>query len=293
MKIAVASGKGGTGKTTVATCLAWTARRRNRDVLYLDCDVEEPNAHLFLKPQNMERRTLTIPIPLVDESRCTSCGECDRICQFSAIIVMAGKVMTFPDMCHACGGCMLACPEKCIAEQAREVGELETGTVECGAAFVHGRLRVGEALSVPLIREVKKAAMEAGRELVILDSPPGTSCPVIATVRDSDFVLLVTEPTPFGLHDLGLAADMVRALGLPAGVVINRAGNDDGRARRFCAEHGLPVIAEIPEDRRVAEAYSRGLLPVEAVPETHQVFGDILDAAYRAAGATRSKEAAS
>ena len=180
-----------------------------------------------------------------------------------------------------------------LGEQAREVGELETGTVECGAAFVHGRLRVGEALSVPLIREVKKAAMEEGRELVILDSPPGASCPVIATVRDSDFVLLVTEPTPFGLHDLGLAADMVRALGLPAGVVINRAGNDDGRARRFCAENGLPVIAEIPEDRRVAEAYSRGLLPVEAVPETQQIFGDILDAVYRAAGAPRSKEAAS
>jgi MinD superfamily P-loop ATPase len=283
MKIAVASGKGGTGKTTVATCLAWTARQQGRDVLYLDCDVEEPNAHLFLKPDITETRKLTIPFPDVDESRCTACGECDRICQFSAIIVMGGKCMTFPDMCHACGGCMLACPEKCITEKQREVGVLETGVALGGAAFVHGLLRVGEALSVPLIREVKKAAWAQAHDLVIMDSPPGTSCPVIATVRDCDYVLLVTEPTPFGLHDLGLAADMVRALKLPTGVVINRAGGDDGLALRFCREHDLPVIAEIPEDRKVAQAYSRGLLPVEAVPETQQVFQVILAAVESAA----------
>lgn len=264
MKLAIASGKGGTGKTTLATNLAYLAARDGGWVAYVDCDVEEPNGHLFLHPQIASSRPVTTEQPRVDQTRCSHCGLCGEICRYSAIVCVGEKVLLYPELCHACGGCILVCPERAIEAAGRETGLLETGKAG-GLIFVQGRLNVGEARSAPLIRRVKAAVPEA--DLVILDAPPGTSCPVIESVRGADFVLLVTEPTPFGLNDLKLAAEMVGALGLPFGVVVNRSGVGDGQTQAWCHTQGIEVLAEIPDDRRVAESYSRGVLACENVPE--------------------------
>ncbi|HOK44879.1 MAG TPA: ATP-binding protein [Bryobacteraceae bacterium] len=264
MKIAVASGKGGTGKTTIATNLAYLAAQNGRTVAYVDCDVEEPNGHLFLKPLISSSRPIGRLHPKVDEVACIHCGLCGEICQYSAIVCVGDKVLVHPELCHACGGCVLVCRPGAITEVFRDSGRLETGSA--GAVrFVHGVLNIGEAMSTPLIRQVKAAAPEA--DLVIIDSPPGTSCPVIESVREADLVLLVTEPTPFGLNDLKLAVGMVRAMKLPFGVVVNRAGSGDAQTREYCRREGIDILSEIPDDRRVAEAYSRGLLAAEAAPE--------------------------
>lgn len=263
MTIAIASGKGGTGKTTIATNLALLAARDGRGVAYVDCDVEEPNGHLFLKPTITTSKPIGRPYPRVDEARCTHCGLCGEICRYSAIVCVGGKVLVYPELCHACGGCSLVCRAGAITETLRSTGTLETGAAGA-VAFVHGVLKIGEAMSAPLIRQVKAAAPKA--DLVFIDSPPGTSCPVIESVRGADFVLLVTEPTPFGLNDLKLAAGMVRVLGAPFGVAINRAGVGDGQTRAWCRTQGIEILGEIPDDRRVAEAYSRGIPACEAVP---------------------------
>lgn len=268
MRIAVASGKGGTGKTTVATSLALVLADAG-SVEFLDCDVEEPNAHLFLKPAIERREPIQIPVPRVDEAECTRCGRCAEVCQFKAIAVLKDTVLTFPELCHGCTGCWMLCPERAISPTGREIGAVESGWAGC-VGFHHGWLRVGEAMSPPLIRAVKRQARQA--DFTVLDAPPGTSCPVVESVKDADVVVLVTEPTPFGLHDLELAADMVAALGLPAAVVINRAGIGDGRVNDFCRSRGLPLLLEIPFDRRIAEAYSRGEPLVAALPECHATF---------------------
>jgi len=273
MRIAIASGKGGTGKTTVATNLAWVAARNGHSVAYLDCDVEEPNGHLFLKPEIASSRLIGRLHPAVDEEKCTHCGLCGEICQFSAIVCVGEKVLVYPELCHACGGCLLVCGSAAIREVLRESGKLEIG--QAGPVrFVHGVLRIGEAMSTHLIRQVKQAAPEA--DLVIIDSPPGTSCPVIESVRGADFVLLVTEPTPFGLNDLKLAVEMVRAMKLPVGVVINRAGSGDHQTSAYCHTQGIDILSEIPDDRRVAEAYSRGVLASEAMPKIGARFESLL-----------------
>lgn len=269
MRIAVASGKGGTGKTTLATNLAVFTARRGRSVAYLDCDVEEPNGHLFLKPQIVERGPVTAPVPQVIEAACERCGQCGEICQYSAIVCLGQKVLVYPELCHGCGGCALVCPNQAIVEVPREIGVIERGQAG-GVQFVHGRLNVSEPQSPPVIKAVKAAA--PGAEWQILDAPPGTSCPMITTVSDCDFVVLVTEPTPFGLNDLALAVDAARQLGLPLGVVINRADIGDGRVADYCIAEKVPVLLEIPDDRRIAEAYSRGELVIDAVPETAEMF---------------------
>lgn len=263
MRIAIASGKGGTGKTTVAVNLACVLADSGQAVQYLDCDVEEPNGHLFLKPEIATTTVVGIPVPVVDAAVCTGCGKCAEICAYHAIAVLK-TAMVFPELCHGCGGCALACPVKAIREEPRPIGVVETGQAD-GVAFVQGRLNIGEAMAPPLIRAVKTHARAEG--VAILDAPPGTSCPVVTTVRDADYVLLVTEPTPFGLNDLRLAVDTIRQLGLRQGVVINRADSGDARVRDYCAEERIPVLLEIPDDRRVAEAYSRGHVAVHALPD--------------------------
>lgn len=260
MILAVASGKGGTGKTTIATNLA---RCLGSHAQLIDCDVEEPNAHLFLRPVIERVSEVTLPVPEVDLSRCTYCGQCAEFCRFSALVVVGKQVLSFPEMCHGCGGCGLVCPEKAIGESPRVLGIIEEGVAD-GVAFVHGRLRVGEAMSPPLIRAVRRRAMAA--RTVILDAPPGTSCPVIAAVRDTDYCVMVTEPTPFGINDLMLAVDVVRSLGIPHGVVVNRSDLDSDELHELCRREGLPILLEIPEDRGIAEVYSRGEMIVDVYP---------------------------
>ncbi len=266
MIISVASGKGGTGKTTIATNLAVSV---GDDVQLLDCDVEEPNVHLFLNPTIKETEKVSAPVPAVDEAKCTFCGKCAEICQFKAIMVLGEVILTFPEMCHSCGGCMKVCPAGAIKETGRELGVIERGSRN-GVDFVHGRLRVGEAMSPPLIRKVR--SFTRPELLTIIDAPPGTSCPVIASMKGSDFVLLVTEPTPFGLHDLKLAVEAVRILGILHGLVINRSDIGNVQVKDYAANMKIPVLMEIPFSRKIAEAYSRGQLIVDAMPEWREKF---------------------
>ena len=266
MIISIASGKGGTGKTTVATNLAVSL---GSDVQILDCDVEEPNSHLFIQPTIEEVETITTPVPEVDMEKCNLCGKCGEICQFKAIVVIGETVLPFLELCHSCGGCMEVCPEKAITETGRELGVIERGHRN-GIEFVHGKLRVGEAMSPPLIKKVRGYARPG--TLTIIDAPPGTSCPVIVSMKDADFVLLVTEPTPFGLHDLKLAVGAVKMLEIPCGLVINRSDMGDDQVKKYAKEEDIPVLMEIPFDRRIAEAYSRGEMIVEVMPEWKEKF---------------------
>jgi MinD superfamily P-loop ATPase len=266
MIISVASGKGGTGKTFVATNLALSLKS---DVQLLDCDVEEPNAHLFIRPVIEEVITATTPVPEVDEEKCTLCGKCSEICQFKAIVVLGQTVLPFHELCHSCGGCVEVCPEGAISETGRELGVIERGHRN-GLEFVHGKLRVGEAMSPPLIRKVR--SFTNLDKLTIIDAPPGTSCPVIASTKGADFVLLVTEPTPFGLHDLKLMVEAIKILEIPHGLVINRSGIGDDQVKIYAEKENIPLLMEIPFDRGIAESYSRGELLVEVMPEWKERF---------------------
>jgi len=266
--ISVASGKGGTGKTLVATSLALSLQNR-KPVQFLDCDVEEPDAHIFLKPSLNHKQVVSIPIPRVDEKKCTHCGRCAEVCAYNAIAVIGEKVLIFPELCHGCGACSYLCPEGALSELNREVGVLEAGQSK-GIQFIHGKLAVGEAMAVPVIREVKK---HINRErLAIIDVSPGTSCPVVEAVRDSDFCLLVTEPTPFGLNDLALAIDMLNKLSIPSGVVINRDGAGDSKVEEYCHKEGIPILLRIPLNIEIAQLYSKGITLVEGMPQWQEAF---------------------
>ncbi len=266
MMLGVASGKGGTGKTTVAVNLA---RAFGSGVWLADCDVEEPNAHLFLRGTTIGSRTVSLPVPQVEAGLCDACGACARLCQYHAIVSFGTLPLLFPELCHGCGGCVRVCPRGAIAEVDRRIGVVETQR-DGHITLVQGRLDVGVALVPPLVRAVKASLP---RDMpVIVDAPPGTSCPVIATIRGLDALALVTEPTPFGLHDLSLAVDMVRQLNIPFGVVVNRVGVGDDRVHGFCRREGIPILLDIPDDRRIAEVCSRGRLVVDELPEYRPAF---------------------
>jgi len=296
MVISVASGKGGTGKTTVAVSLA-LALSHSQSVQFLDCDVEEPNAAIFLKPEITKTQPVGIPIPVVDFSKCTFCGKCAEVCAYNAIAVVKQNVLIFPELCHGCGGCTFLCPEGAIFEVNREIGVIEIG--QAGRIeFVQGRLNIGEPMPTPLIREVKKrigkTETRGNREteikrngekqtfnqspvnhLTIIDVSPGTSCPVIEAIKGSDFVVLVTEPTPFGLNDLMLAVETVRELAIPSGVVINRDGIGDGGVEEYCRQEKIPILMRIPMDRRIAETYSSGEHLLNSHPDYLSKFLDL------------------
>jgi len=277
MIISVASGKGGTGKTLVATSLALSLSD-NYKVQLLDCDVEEPNANILLHLALNQSQPVFIPIPKVDETKCTYCGKCAEVCAYNAIAVVKDKVLVFPELCHGCGACSYLCPESAITEEGREVGVVERGN-SGNLELVQGRLAVGEAMAPPVIREVKRYIDTS--DIVIIDVPPGTSCPVVEAVEGSDFCLLVTEPTPFGLNDLSLAVEVVRKLGIPCGVVINRVGIGGEEVEQYCHREGIPVLLRIPLDRKIAMLYSKGIPLVEGVPrwreEFLKLFQDIKD----------------
>ena len=263
--IAVASGKGGTGKTTIATNLAASA---GVPLCLLDCDVEEPNAHIFIAPESLKSETARVMVPQVDPDACDGCGECQKVCRFNAIAV-TGKPMFFNELCHGCGACVYACPREAIHEAQVPVGVVESGT-RGEICFAHGRLNIGEIKSPPLIKIVREKAEE--HDTVLIDSPPGAACPVVAAVNNADYCVLVAEPTPFGMHDLKIAFELVEAIGIPTGLVINRSDTGDDRARRFAEEHGIPVLAEIPYDRGLAETYSTGGLISEASEKYRDIF---------------------
>ncbi len=264
MKIAVASGKGGTGKTTVAVNLALSAAG---SVQFLDCDVEGANAEIFLKPTIRSTKPVDVMVPLIDRATCDACGRCVTACRFNAIVNVRGRVRALNDLCHGCGGCHLVCPRGAIKMVGRRVGQIRWGSAG-DIDFACGELDAGQALSVPIIRELK--AMANGHDLTIIDCPPGTSCPVIESVKDCDFCLMVTEPTPFGLHDLRLMTRVVELMGIPHAVVINREQGRYGPLEDYCRENGLRVLMRVPFDRRIAELYSRGEPLINSMPEIRE-----------------------
>jgi len=279
MKIAVASGKGGTGKTTISVNLAMSLPA---PVQLLDCDVEEPNAHIFLKPEQIEERNATRMIPYVDMDKCDYCGACSDLCEFKAITVLKGAtILIFQEMCHGCKGCVMVCPQNAITEKDKVFGKLIKGKakhVEC----VYGKLNVGEAMSPPLIDIVQKEIRSDA--ITIIDAPPGTSCPMISTIRHADYVILVTEPTPFGLNDLILAVEAVRLLNIPFGIVINRSDIGDQRVNEYAQKENIPVLMEIPHNRDIAVAYSKGILMIDVIPEMKLKFQQLLETISKQGG---------
>jgi MinD superfamily P-loop ATPase len=269
MKIAIASGKGGTGKTTIATNLACSIARMDKDVQYVDCDVEEPNGHIFLKPDIEKTEDVSIDVPEVDTELCNGCGKCGQLCQYSAIICLKGKALVFEQLCHSCGGCMAICPQAAIKEKQRRIGIAEFGRAD-GVRYAAGKLDIGAIQSPALIKHVKQKAINDGT--IIIDVPPGTSCPVIEAVKGSDFVILVTEPTPFGLNDLQLAVEMVRELEIPFAVTINRCDIGDDRVARYCQQQDIEILLEMPDDRLVAETYSQGIKIIDTLPAYEEKF---------------------
>jgi len=266
MIISIASGKGGTGKTTIATNLAVAL---GSDVNLLDCDVEEPNDHIFIQPKITHTEKVSLKVPQVNMNKCSLCGKCQEICQFQAIVVVGTTVLTFPELCHSCGGCMEVCPENAITEIDREMGIFESGSRD-GLEFAYGRIFVGQVMAVPVIERVRAAVQPD--KVNIIDAPPGTSCPVISSVKNTDFVILVTEPTPFGLNDLKLAVGMVKILNIPHGIIINRSDLGDEKVKEYAKEENIPILMEIPFDRQIAETYSKGKLLVEELPELKERF---------------------
>ncbi len=278
MIISIASGKGGTGKTTIATNLAVALAP---GVKLLDCDVEEPNDHIFIRPRITHTEEVSVKVPQVDMSKCSLCGRCQEICQFKAIVVVGKSVLAFHELCHSCGGCLEVCPEDAITEVDRAMGVFERGTRD-GLQFAYGRLYVGQAMAVPLIERVR-ADVESD-SLTIIDAPPGTSCPVISSVKNTDFVILVTEPTPFGLNDLKLAVGVVQILGIPHGIVINRSDLGDDKVKEYANQENIPILMEIPFSRRIAEAYSQGKLLVEEACDWKERFVQLYESIVDHAG---------
>jgi MinD superfamily P-loop ATPase len=265
MNITIASGKGGTGKTTVAINLALSLE----NVQLLDCDVEEPDSHIFLGMKLEKEEDVYIPVPKIDKDKCTFCGKCSDFCQYNALAVVPNDILFFPELCHGCGGCTLICPEDAITEEKRIIGIIERG-LNNDLEFYHGLLNIGEPMATPLVKAVKNKIDD--NKITIIDSPPGTSCPVIESIKDTDYCILVTEPTPFGLYDLKLAVEVVRKLNVPFGVLINQEGIGDKGVEKYCKEEDIPIIMKIPHDKKIAKLYSKGIPFVKKMKDWEDKF---------------------
>ncbi len=280
LRIAVVSGKGGTGKTTVATSLALVCP--DDHTVLLDCDVEAPNDHIFVKPTFKTKHPATIPTPVLIANRCDACGVCAEVCRFHAIVCIGGETLIFPELCHGCGSCVMQCPRDALKEVEREIGQLDLGSTAAGVRLAQGRLNVGEPMPVPVIRQLKSWRKIKSVGVEIRDAPPGTSCSVVETLRGADVALLVTEPTPFGLHDLRLGVELVRKMDIPKGVVINRSEPDrKSEVHKFCNENKVPILLEIPFRREIASALAAGEPLVNAFPEYTPLFIGLYDALER------------
>lgn len=277
MNISVASGKGGTGKTTIALALATLLSQRGIHAAILDCDVEEPNVNLFLKADIHSVDTVYTPVPSVDEARCNGCGKCEQMCRFSAIVIVGGKPLVLPDMCHSCGGCYRVCPEKAIQEIPKEIGGIEEG-LKGNLHYAGGRLRIGEPMAAPLIKEVKQYACDA--DVRVIDCPPGTSCSAIESVRGSDYVILIAEPTPFGLNDLQIIVGMLRQIEVGFGVVINKSDIGDDRVYRYCREEAVAVLASIPYSPESASEYASGFYHEAFIERFSAEFDSIITSVF-------------
>ena len=269
MIISVASGKGGTGKTTIATNFALSIPNAQ----ILDCDVEEPNVHIFIKPKIQKKSLVFIPVPEIDKNKCNFCGRCKEVCVYNALAVLKNDVLVFAELCHGCGSCAYFCPQKAIEEVDKEIGFIEIGHKQ-DLQFVHGKLNIGQAMSPPLIKAVKKYINPT--RINIIDAPPGTSCPVIESIKGSDFCILVTEPTPFGLNDLILAIEVLRKLSIAFGVIINRSDLGDDSTDKYCKKEHIPILMRIPFSKEIASAYSRGIPIIEVLGQYRQDFQKLL-----------------
>jgi len=270
MIVSIASGKGGTGKTTVSTNLALSVK----NVQFIDCDVEEPNANIFIKAKIRENEAVNVKIPEIDKRKCDFCGKCSKFCTYNAIAVVSSSVLIFPELCHSCGGCKLVCPKEAISWKEKTIGKIEHGKTK-DIDFYHGLLNVGEMQAIPVIKALKRKLN--GNKNVILDVPPGTSCPVIESISGSDFCILVTEPTPFGLYDLKLAVKVVQHFNIPFGVVINRDGIGDKKVEDFCKKQNIPILLKIPERKKIAQLYSKGVALVNESYEWEEMFKDVFN----------------
>lgn len=273
MKIAIASGKGGTGKTTIAINLALALSQRE-PIQFLDCDVEEPNAHLFLNPLFNHEQSVDKLLPLIKTDACIGCGACVESCEFNALALMGGNVLLYDALCHGCGRCTLVCPAGAISETPHQLGILQSGSSR-GFSFSQGLLKIGETMATPIIHALKET-IEPDK-LAILDSPPGTGCPMIATLHDASVALLVTEPTPFGHHDLKAAVGVARTLNVPVAVVINRQGIGNHQVEKYCQQEDIPILLTIPFDRAIAESYAIGTPLVDAIPSWREAFLGLAD----------------
>lgn len=276
MRIAIASGKGGTGKTTIATGFAHTLAR-NHSVWYMDCDVEAPNGHLFLHPNLDQKTEAVIRIPKIDDGKCTACGKCVEVCQYHALAQIGKKIMVFPQLCHGCGSCTWNCPENAIEEIPNPIGSLEAGDTSEGIHFSHGVLTISEPMATPIIRQLKRWHKPEDGSITILDAPPGASCSVVETLRSVDFVILVTEPTPFGLHDLKQMTGIVADMSIKAGIIINRENEPFPPMDNFCRQGSLPVLYRIPYDRQIAEGIASGKLITEVRPDFEADFDKVFE----------------
>ena len=268
MIISIASGKGGTGKTTVATNIA----KSIKDIQFLDCDVEEPNANIFLKTKIQKQWDVLKDFPQINKKKCSFCGACSEFCEYNAIAVIKSKTLIFPELCHSCGGCELVCPNQAITYHQKPIGRIEYGK-QGSLDFYQGLLNIGELQAIPIIQGLKNK-IDTNRHVIIY-APPGTSCPVIESISETDYCILVTEPTPFGLYDLKLAVDVVKHLKIPYGVIINRDGIGDTKVNEFCQQMHIPILMRIPHREQIARLYSKGITLVEESFEWEQMFIDL------------------